>query len=306
VLLDLACVVAPFTPFVAEAMYQNLVGDQAAESVHLADYPAARDDRRDEVLRTATDAVRDVVALGQRVRAERKLKVRQPLGEAIVLVASDAERDAIGRFEDAVRDELNVRTVTLSAEPRDYVEFELVPNFRALGPKLGKRMPLVKKALAAADGGALHSEMEATGRIAIDPGDGEDPVTLTPDDVAIRLTAKDDFAAAASHGRVVVLDIRLDDSLRREGLAREVVNRVQRARKSLDLAFETRIALTLGATGVLKSAIEEHSDAIAGETLADELVVAGAPDDVPEADAGGRREATDVDGEPLAFALVPR
>jgi isoleucyl-tRNA synthetase len=305
VLVDLSRLMAPFTPFVAEAMHQNLAEEGAPASVHLADFPGPREDRRDEALRTATESAREVVALGQRVRSERKLKVRQPLAEAVVLVASDDERLAIGRFVEAVRDELNVRAVSFSEDPARYVEFELVPNFRALGPKLGKRMPLVKKALAAADGSALYEKMEREGHLRVDLGDGGDPVTLGPDEVEIRLAAKEDFAAAASHGRVVVLDTRVDDSLRREGLAREVVNRVQRARKVLDLAFETRVDLTLGATGALRAAIDEHAARIAGETLAETLDVVD-PAGVPDPDAGARREGAEVDGETLVLLVRPR
>src|SRR5690606_14263883 len=117
----------------------------------------------------------------------------------------------------------------------------LLPNFPVLGPKLGKRVPLVKKALAAADGGALAREHGEKGAITIALPDGE--VRLGPEDVEIRLTAKEDFAAAAERGRVLVVDTRLADALVREGLAREAINRIQRARKEMDLPFEARIGV---------------------------------------------------------------
>jgi isoleucyl-tRNA synthetase len=225
-----------------ETLFQNLVRKDdasAPESVHLAAFPEPNDARVDDGLRQTMERVRNVVALGQRVRNENKLKVRQPLAEAIVVVADDVERRGIDRFASAIREELNVRHLGFTQEPHKYVEFELVPNFRVLGPKLGKQVPACKKALAEADGSALYAAMEEAGKIVVELPDG--PVDLTPEEVEVRLRAREDFAAASGAGQVVVLDTRLDDSLRREGLAREVINRIQRARKAMDLAYEARI-----------------------------------------------------------------
>jgi isoleucyl-tRNA synthetase len=268
-LVDLTKLAAPFIPFMTETLFQNLVRQQdssAAESVHLASYPAPDDARVDDELRATVERVRNVVTLGQRVRNENKLKVRQPLREAIVVVANDAERDAIDRFSDAIREELNVRELGFTQEPQKYVEFELVPNFRVLGPKLGKQVPACKKALAEADGSSLYTDMEERGKIVVELPDG--PIELTPEEVEVRLAAREDFAAASGAGQVVVLDTRLDESLRREGLAREVINRIQRARKAMDLAYEARIGVRWTADGELAEAIEEHAARIAGETLA--------------------------------------
>jgi isoleucyl-tRNA synthetase len=269
VLVDLTKLAAPFIPFMTETLFQNLVrrlDASSPESVHLAHFPEPQDARVDDDLRRTVERVRNVVTLGQRVRNENKLKVRQPLAEAIVVVADDVERAAIDRFSSDIREELNVRELGFTQEPHRYVEFELVPNFRVLGPKLGKQVPACKRALAEADGSALYAEMEDRGKIAIELPDG--PVDLTPDEVEVRLSARQDFAAASGAGQVVVLDTRLDDSLRREGLAREVINRIQRARKAMDLPYEARIEVGWTASGDLAEAIEEHTDRIAGETLA--------------------------------------
>ena len=252
-----------------ETHIHNLVrrlDPSSPESVHLARFPEPQDARVDDDLRRTVERVRNVVTLGQRVRNENKLKVRQPLAEAIVVVADDVERAAIDRFSSDIREELNVRELGFTQEPHRYVEFELVPNFRVLGPKLGKQVPACKRALAEADGSALYAEMEDRGKIVIELPDG--PIDLTPDEVEVRLSARQDFAAASGAGQVVVLDTRLDDSLRREGLAREVINRIQRARKAMDLPYEARIEVGWTASGDLAEAIEEHMDRIAGETLA--------------------------------------
>ena len=295
VLVDLAKLAAPFVPFMTETLFQNLVHKDDSStpvSVHLASFPEPDPARIDEELRKTVGRVRNVVTLGQRVRNENKLKVRQPLAEAIIVVADDDERRGIDRFASAIREELNVRALGFTQEPHKYVEFELVPNFRVLGPKLGKQVPACKKALADADGSALYVEMEANEKIVIQLPNG--PVELTASDVEVRLSARDDFAAASGSGQVVVLDTRVDDSLRREGMAREVINRIQRARKTMNLAYEARIEVKWNAEGELAKAVEEHAARIAQETLASEFVRA--------ADASGEHDS-EIDGNPLTLSI---
>ncbi len=295
VMVDLTKLAAPFIPFMTETLFQNLArknDSSAPESVHLASFPRPDDSRVDDALRATMERVRNVVTLGQRVRNENKLKVRQPLAEAIVVVANDAEREAIDRFSGAIREELNVRTLGFTQEPRKYVEFQLLPNFRALGPRLGKQVPACKKALAEADGSALYAEIEKNGSIVLQLSEG--PVELTADEVEVRLAAHEDFAAASGGGQVVVLDTRLDDSLRREGLAREVINRIQRARKAMDLPYEARIEVSWTAGGELAGAIEEHATRIASETLASSF---------ERAQAASSEHDTEVEGNELGLEL---
>jgi len=296
-LRDVAVMLAPFTPFLSETLFQRLGAggpdaDGAAPSVHLERYPEARDELADDALRASMAAVRDLVALGLQVRNVEKLKVRQPLAEAI-LVLGDPGR--VKGYTDMFADELNVKRVTLSDEPRRYVEYEVVPNFRALGPKLGKRMPACKQALAQADGSALHAQLEQTGTIRLEAKDGlpgrsseeaqdGDAFELTRDDVEIRLRAKQGFSAASHGDRVVVLDTRVTEALKREGLAREVVHHLQAARKKRDLPYEARIEVTWQTDAPdLAAAIEEHENYIARETLARKMTRATPGDDAHEA-----------------------
>ncbi len=299
VLVGLTKLAAPFVPFMTETLFQNLVckhDPSAPESVHLASFPEPDDARVDDELRRTVELVRNVVTLGQRVRNENKLKVRQPLAEAIVVVADDGERKAIDGFSDAIREELNVRTLGFTQEPARYVEFELLPNFRVLGPKLGKQVPACKKALAEADGSALYAEMEANQKIRVDLPGG--PIDLTPDEVEVRLSARKDFAAASGAGLVVVIDTRIDDDLRREGMAREVINRIQRARKAMDLPYQTRIEVSWKADGEVAQAIEEHAERIAGETLATRFEAGDA--------TGANVEETEIDGTLLRLGIRAR
>jgi isoleucyl-tRNA synthetase len=273
------------------------IAPDAPPSVHLADFPSPNESRSDEALRTAVQATRTVVTLGQRVRAERKLKIRQPLQEAIVVVVDDQDKETFGRFGDAVREELNVRTLSFTQEPERYVTFDLVPNFRVLGPRLGKQMKECKKALQEADGSALYSQMEEAGYIQINLSQG--PIHLSPQEVEVRLKAKEDYAASAEGGRVVVLDIKVTDELRREGLAREVINRIQRARKAMDLPYETRIQVQYQTQGELSQAMVEHGQDIAGETLS----TAFDPID-PGDDPSGERHEAKVEGTALTFWIT--
>lgn len=329
VLVELSRLVAPFVPFVAEAMYGNLcppneqlpghrsrdakpvappshepalAANRPAEqstdatgyaSVHLAPFPAGDDARRDDALRDAVSLARQLVTAGNRVRNEAKLKVRQPLGEAIVVVASDEERAAIERFAGAIRDELNVVTLSFTTEPGKYVDFQLLPNFPKLGPRLGKELPLCKKLLGEADGSKLHAELSAAGTITIALPSG--PVTLGPEELQVRLQAKEGFAAASEAGRVVVLDTHVTPALRQMGLAREVTSKIQRLRKDRDLPYDARIVVTWSAEGELAEALETHGATIAAEVLATRF----------ERDTGAASgESMMVDGDPLVLAIA--
>jgi len=298
VLVDFSKLLGPFTPFLSETLYQNLVckvDASAPESVHLASFPEADAARADDTLRAQMETARATVGLGQRVRTEEKLKVRQPLARAILVVSSDRDRSAIERFDAAIREELNVHALEVVDEAGEYVEVSLVPNFRALGPKLGKRMKACKQALAQADGAALKAALDEKGEASLPMPDG-DPISLGPAEIEVRFTAKEDFAAAAGRGGVVILDTHLDDVLRREGMAREVINRIQRARKSLDLDFEARIDLRYRAEGELARALDDHGARIAGEVLATSF-------EAGEGLGNAEIQETDVEGSAFAFWL---
>jgi len=298
VLVELSRLVAPFVPFVAEAMHGNLCSPErsseatAYASVHLAPFPSGDDARRDDALRESVALARQLVTAGNRVRNEAKLKVRQPLGEAIVVVASDDERAAIERFSDAIREELNVVSLSFTTEPAKYVDFQLLPNFPKLGPRLGKELPLCKKLLGEADGSKLHAELSASGTITVALPSG--PVALGPDELQVRLQAKEGFAAASESGRVVVLDTHVTPELRRMGLAREVTSKIQRVRKDRDLPYDARIVVTWDAEGELAEALVEHGKSIAAEVLALRF----------ERGTNADAERSDVDGAPLGVHVA--
>ncbi len=297
VLVETTKLIAPFVPFMSEAIFQNLVATRipkAPRSVHLAAFAEPSVERVDESLRRAVQLSRAVVAAGLRVRADTKLKVRQPLSKAIVAVADEMERVTIQRFERIIRDELNVEEIAFTDELETYVDYQLLPNFRALGPRLGKHLPACKAALAAADGAALYAQLRTKGSVVLALG-GE-RFELGPDDIQVRLVAKAGFAAAEEQGHVVVLDTQITPALHRAGLAREVINRINKARKEMDLPIGARVHVGWEADGELAEAIAAHAETIAAETLASRF----------ERGLGeGRLHEAEVSGDGLRFSLRP-
>jgi isoleucyl-tRNA synthetase len=270
----LSKILAPFTPFFAEAIYQNLVRSTDAHqpiSVHLADWPQADPDKIDTKLASEMGLVREIVSVGRAARTKAKIKVRQPLARVEILLADHRLGHVIEQYHDLIADELNVHEAEVADRAEDYVTFTIKPDLKKLGPRLGKNLPAVKNALAQADPLALRTSLIEKGSCAV-PLPGEQ-IVLSTDDVLVEIAAKPGYSAADSSRAVVVLATEITPSLRREGLAREVVHAIQGVRRDLDLAFDDRIQLSLFVrTGddlaELKSAIQEQFDYIGGETLA--------------------------------------
>ncbi|MEA2417863.1 MAG: isoleucyl-tRNA synthetase, partial [Thermoleophilaceae bacterium] len=276
-LVTVAKLLAPLTPFVADAIYENLDGSEP--SVHLCDFPEPGE--RDEQLEWEMQVVRDAVELGRAGRAHAKQKIRQPLREAVV-VAAEREREAIERLQRLVIDELNVKAIRYVSEADELGRFEVKPNYRALGPRFGKHMPQVAAAIAALDPARLREG----GRAGINV-DGKEH-EIGPDDVQIVLQPLEGYQVERSGTHAVALNLELDEELRRDGLAREVVHAVQAARKTAGLNVEDRIALTLGGDEELLAATRAHEDYVAGETLATSVSYDGADGDAARAEIEGR------------------
>jgi isoleucyl-tRNA synthetase len=282
-LVTVAKLLAPLTPFVADEIYENLDGTEP--SVHLCDFPEAGE--RDEQLEWEMHVVRDAVELGRAARAHAKLKVRQPLREAVV-VAAERERDAIEALQRLVTEELNVKAIRYVSEADELGRFEVKPNYRALGPRFGKHMPQVAAAIASLDPGRLRDG----GRAGIN-FDGKEH-EIGPDDVQIVLQPLEGYQVERSGTHAVALNLELDDALRREGLAREVVHAIQAARKAAGLNVEDRIALKLGGDEELLAATRAHEEYVVGETLATSVTYDGA-------EAGAAR--AQIEGRPLLIAV---
>ncbi len=270
-LVTLSKLIAPFTPFLAETLWQNLAGtfgDRARESVHLCDYPVPDPDALDLPLSQQMQLVREISSLGRAARMNEKLKVRQPLAKVEVVLADAVHRDWLESHKDLIAVELNVLEVDFSQQGADYIEYQVKPNFKVLGKLLGKNMPVVKKRLQASDGHALMQQLESAGKIVLTLDD-EQTVTLTQEHVEIAIRAKEGWAAAQGRGCVVVLATELTDSLIRMGIAKDLIRFIQDRRKELDLEYTDRIHVTLdGIAAEVQNAIEEHRENIMNETLA--------------------------------------
>jgi isoleucyl-tRNA synthetase len=290
-LLTVSQLLAPFTPFVADEIYDNLDGSEP--SVHLTDWPEPGE--RDLDLEAAMAVARETVRLGLSARAGAKVNLRQPLHEAVV-VAAGRERAAIERLSEVVRDELNVKALRFVDRADELGSYEIKPNYRTLGPRFGKAMPQVSAAVESLDpahvAGALR-EGRTVG-IAIDGHDHE----LTADDLILAMSPLDGYQLEREGSHAVALELALDDELRREGLARAVVHAVQNARKSAGLAVEDRIALTLAGDAELLDAARAHERYVTGETLATrvEYAVDGA--------GNGAGEAATIEGRELRIGVV--
>jgi isoleucyl-tRNA synthetase len=275
-LVTTAKLVAPFTPFLADAMWRNLAGvygEEAPESVHLADYPVSETSRIDSVLSERMALVRLVASLGRNARSAADLKVRQPLAKVEVILAEPTHRDWLAEHAAVLEGELNVKRVEFAERADEYVAYQVLPNFKLLGKRLGKLLPGVKQALGSADGAKLLAELRAAGTITLTV-DGES-VELTGEEVEVRLTAKPGWAAASDRGVVVVLATELTPELVREGLARDLVRAIQDRRKELGCEFTDRIEVGVETDSAeLRAAVEEFRDFIAGETLAHKVGVA--------------------------------
>ncbi len=293
-LLIVSKLLAPFCPFVADEIYDNL--DSTLASVHLCDFPVGDAlPVRDESLEQAMAIARETVRLGLGARAQAKIKVRQPLTEAVV-VADGRERTAIERLVEIVREELNVREVRFVEAADELGEYELKANYRTLGPLFGKDMPLAAKAIAALDPARVAAAVRGGSGIGIAVGDREH--TLTEQDVILTMKAPEGYSVEREGAHAVALDLTIDDSLLREGRSREIVHAVQNARKNAGLDVEDRIELVLGGDAALIQVADEHEEYVSGETLAVSLVLGSS-------DAAGMdyREQTKIEGLSLEIRL---
>ena len=254
---------APFAPFIADEMYTKLTGE---ESVHLAFFPEAEEALIDTDLEEKMELVRTIVTLGRGEREKEKIKVRQPLSE--ILVDSRYE-EQIGDMVQLIMEELNVKAVVFEKNMDTYMNYSLKPDFRKAGPVLGGKVKEFGKALAAADAKEVIARLGADDKIVLSLG-GED--TEIPGDlIEVRVTAKEGFAVGTDRGVFVILGTQLTPELISEGLARELISKVQQMRKQKNLEMMDNIYIHINCDEESKAAFEEHRDYIMKETLALQL-----------------------------------
>jgi isoleucyl-tRNA synthetase len=298
VLLTLTKLFAPIVPFLTETMYRNLRTNEQPESVHLCDFPAVDEALVDADLSDEMNCLLSLVSLGLSARNSAKIKVRQPLAELKVQASADSEeRAAVTRFGDQLREELNVKVVSLhDPEWGPLLTPQVKPNMKTLGPKFGARLKDVVAALAAADAEDLAAKVRAGETIELPCGG--DSIQLEPGDLIVSVTAAEGWSGVVDGETHLALDTRISAELSLEGLARDVVRHVQEQRKEAGLQMEDRIVLYLSTDSEkLRQAIETHLKYIAGETLTVEWSAQ------PLAGSDVHRAAIKVDGQPLTIEL---
>ena len=294
-LVTVSELLAPFTPFLAEDLYQNLVrsvDDAAPLSVHLCAWPVADESAIDAGVSFDMAAARGVVELGRAARNAAAVKTRQPLAEVVVVLPA-AERDAVARLRDVVLDELNVKDLRFAAGEGDLVAYTVKPNLKVLGPKLGKRIGPLQAALRQIDAGALVAELRAGGAATVVLPDGE--LSLVAEELLIETGSPDGYQVETDAGRIVALKTTVDDALREEGIARELIHSVQLARKNAGLRIEDTIALTLAVPDALRELVLRHQAVIKAETLASEFHLGAV--------GGGDGEIARVEGHDVGVGL---
>jgi isoleucyl-tRNA synthetase len=299
-LLTVARLLAPFCPFIADEIYDNLDGTLA--SVHLCDFPTGGDlPAREQPLEDAMSVARETVRLGLRARSQARIRIRQPLGEAVV-VADGREREAIERLGDVVREELNVRRLRFVEGAEELGQYDLKANYRTLGPLFGRDMPLAARAIAALDPGHVATSLREGREIGISVAGREH--SLTADDLILTIRASEGYSVEREGSHAVALNLTIDEDLLREGRAREIVHAVQNARKNAGLVVEDRIELYLAGDPDLLLAAGQHRDHVAAETLAVSLHLdRDGATGTDGADGTYHREAAGIDGLALAIVL---
>lgn len=293
-------VFAPFAPFVSERIYQNMIDGQIAaqdlpDSVHLCDIPLGDERLIDEELEERMALLRTIVSMGRGLRAKHQIKTRQALPSMLVITRRSEDQERILRGQNILKSELNIKEISFSTDEARYVALSLKPNLKNLGPRLGKGLAAFKTYLEKLSIDEVHTllaKLDRDTKITVNEQE------LTEADFLINRGPKDERLIASERGVTILLDTTLNEALIHEGLAREIINRIQKLRKESGLKVADRIRLEIRATTHLAHAAQVHRDHIARETLADKIDV------LAPGEATLRYSSTyDIDGNSLTIGL---
>ncbi len=268
VLLQLAKTAAPIIPFISEAVYLELKANGMPESVHLSDFPAADSGFRDEELEKEVAAAQVAVSLGHALRKEYKLKVRQPLAKAHLITSNGELLFALEKQTQLIADELNVKKIELHSDEAKFVQWRALPNFPVLGKKIGKLMPEAKKVIQGFDRKQIQT-LSSGKNLKVEIG-GE-MVELEPGDLQIERQVREGLAAGNAGDLTVALDTAVDEELLREGLARELVNKINTMRREGGFEVTDRIRIRIQTSPRVEECFALYKNYIVGEVLAVEV-----------------------------------
>jgi len=259
--------IAPFMPFLAENMYLNLSKclDQAAESIHLTEWPDHNEALLNSALIFEMDVVQAVVGLGRTARETSRIRIRQPLKRILVDCPDSRARQAITRHQEQLQEELNIRKIDFIDSSTELVRHEVVPNFRTLGKRYGRLMPAIKDALNQSDATEIIEAIGSAGSYSMNVEDQN--VDFDKEDLQIITKSAEGFACSEADGYLVALDTTINHELLVEGIARELIRTVQEARKSAQLEISDRIHLSVSGSNLIDEVMTVHRDHIMSETL---------------------------------------
>jgi len=240
--LSLIKLLAPFTPFISEEMYQNLRSGDMKESIHLCNYPKTNMEFIDDDLESGMQQIRDLVEVGRALRSKIGIKVRYPLSEAILICSKETE-DSIKGLVELLREEINVKEIKYQQNTDGFMDKELKPNFAVIGPRFKEKAGIVSKVLETLDKHKLYQEILEKGSYNVDI-DGEE-ISLNIDDFEVVEKEKEGIARTETGGIIILMNTILTDELKAEGFCREVVRRIQSMRKELDLDVEQEIEIII-------------------------------------------------------------
>ncbi|WP_286680594.1 isoleucine--tRNA ligase [Tepidanaerobacter sp. EBM-49] len=285
-------IAAPFVPFMTEEIYQNLVLTPYPDepiSIHLCDFPQVKEELIDEALEHKMELARKIVELGRAARNKGKIKNRQPLQKMMVQLRNPADKTLIEDLSDIIKDELNIKEIEYIDVAEEYFTYTVKPRFDLLGPKYGKLMSKISKELSTAEPLELIRKARAEGQVVLNI-DGQD-ITILENELDVRAQDKEGFCAEGEGGYYVVLDTTITPELMLEGIARELVSKVQNMRKEAGFAVEDKICLYCVGDDIINKAIEVHGEEIKSDTLsvAIEKIVPPADSFAKEQDINGHK-----------------
>jgi len=270
-LLTVGKLISPVAPFYSEHIFQslnNVTNKEDFESVHLSKFPDSFSDLIDNNLENKINQVRNICSLALSIRKKEKIKVRQPLNKIIIPVKSEIEKSEIEDAKSQVLSEINVKSIEFLDDKNSLLVKELKPNFKLLGPKYGKIINDLAKKIKSLTNSEIE-KLETLGKLNFIIGDTE--ASITPEDVEINYKDIEGLSVASGNGQTIALDLSLTDQLINEGIAREVVNRIQNIRKSQGLEVTDKIEINIKNSVNLEKAINDNLDYVMGETLAIKL-----------------------------------
>jgi isoleucyl-tRNA synthetase len=291
-LLKLSQVMAPFAPFLAEVTYQNLarVHSNHQESVHLESFPDADLSMKRPELEEAVHVMEALVLLGRNYREKISVKTKIPLRTITIIHREDRVLENLKKFEPYFQDELNIQKILYSSDEDNFIQITAKANFPALGPRLGPKMKIIAAAI---------SKLSLQEILKLESGEtltlaGE---SITLGDLEIRRTAKATYPNISTHSLVSIdIDPTVTPEQVQEGLAREVIRKIQAARKSADFILDDRISLELHCTGAIRKAVETHQEMVQRETLCVQLKWTDTPH-------GQHTEEGEIDGDPIKLGV---